>query len=139
MQRMSDEGFTHIALVCSDAGKTIEFYRRFADLTVVHDRVDPTGRVFWLSDLKRAFAIVFIERSTGEAPLGPLGHLGICVSSRGEVGRRVNAARTLGYTVRDAEDSGPPVGYWAFIADPDGNTLEISYGQEIQLHVEKAG
>jgi lactoylglutathione lyase len=32
-------------------------------------------------------------------------------------------------------DFGPPVGYWAFIADPDGNTLELSFGQEVGLTV----
>ncbi len=33
-------------------------------------------------------------------------------------------------------DSGYPVGYWAFIEDPDGNNLEISFGQEVGLTVE---
>jgi len=27
------------------------------------------------------------------------------------------------------------VGYWAFIADPDGNNLELSFGQEIGVTV----
>ena len=35
-------------------------------------------------------------------------------------------------------DSGPPVGYWAYIVDPDGHNLEISYGQEVGLTVEQA-
>ncbi|MBA4047946.1 MAG: bleomycin resistance protein [Sphingomonas sp.] len=134
---MSDEGFTHIALVCANADKTIEFYRRFADFTVIHDRRDSSGRVFWLSDLKRAFAIVFIEQAEAESPLGPLGHLGVCVKSRDEVDLRARTARTLGYDVSGPQDDGPPVGYWAFIADPDGHTLEISFGQEIQQHVER--
>ncbi len=33
-------------------------------------------------------------------------------------------------------DSGPPVGYWAFFRDPDGNTLELSYGQDVRSAVE---
>jgi catechol 2,3-dioxygenase-like lactoylglutathione lyase family enzyme len=135
---VSDLGFTHIALVCSNADKTIEFYQRFADMTVIHDRQDPNGRVFWLSDLKRPFAIVFIERANIEAPLGPLGHLGVCLKSKYDVDSRIKEARDLGYTVSDPEESGLPVGYWAFVADPDGHTLELSYGQEVQLHVEKA-
>jgi hypothetical protein len=32
---------------------------------------------------------------------------------------------------------GPPVGYWAFLRDPDGHTLEISFGQEVGVTVEK--
>jgi len=39
---------------------------------------------------------------------------------------------------REATDSGYPVGYWAFINDPDGHVLEISYGQEIGLTVERS-
>jgi hypothetical protein len=30
------------------------------------------------------------------------------------------------------------VGYWAFLRDPDGHTLEIAYGQELGLAVERA-
>lgn len=36
-------------------------------------------------------------------------------------------------------DSGYPVGYWALLSDPDGHTLELSYGQEVGLTVERAG
>ena len=32
-------------------------------------------------------------------------------------------------------DSGYPIGYWAFLADPDGHTLEIAYGLEVALKV----
>ena len=31
------------------------------------------------------------------------------------------------------EDLGDPVGYYVFFADPDGNTLELSYGQRVGL------
>jgi hypothetical protein len=30
------------------------------------------------------------------------------------------------------------VGYWALLRDPDGHTLEISFGQELRLAVEHA-
>jgi hypothetical protein len=36
-------------------------------------------------------------------------------------------------------NSGPPVGYWAFLRDPDGHSLELSYGQEVGLTVDHAG
>jgi hypothetical protein len=35
-------------------------------------------------------------------------------------------------------DYGPPVGYWAFLRDPDGHTLEVSHGQEVGLAVGEA-
>ena len=34
-------------------------------------------------------------------------------------------------------DLGPPVGYFGMISDPDGNHLELSYGQEVGLAVDR--
>lgn len=130
-----DLGFTHIALVCTDANKTIDFYTRFGGMKLIHDRTDAGTRVFWLSDLKRPFAIVFLEASKPEAPLGPFGHLGVCVESRERVDELVALASAEGRPVQGPTDTGPPVGYWAFILDPDGHTLEVSYGQSIELAV----
>jgi predicted lactoylglutathione lyase len=60
-----------------------------------------------------------------------MAHLGVGVSSQAEVDRLCNLARQNGCLVREAEQMGPPVGYWALIRDPDGHTLEVSYGQDI--------
>lgn len=136
-----DIGFTHVALVCTDAERTIDFYGRYAGMTVIHDRrgtQEGSNRVFWLSDLKRPFAIVFLEARKAEAPLGPFGHLGVCLASRGEVDELVSLAKSEARKVQGPKDDGPPVGYWAFIEDPDGNTLEVSYGQELQVATEAA-
>ena len=35
-------------------------------------------------------------------------------------------------------DAPDPVGYYALISDPDDHTLEVSYGQEVALTVERA-
>ena len=43
-----------------------------------------------------------------------------------------------GYAVFGPIDSGPPVGYWGYIVDPDGHNLEISFGQEVGLTVDAA-
>ena len=40
---------------------------------------------------------------------------------------------------REPEQLGDPVGYFAFFADPDGNTLELSWGQRVGLEVIAAG
>ena len=59
-------------------------------------------------------------------------------ASREEVDRRCAQARADGVLRLGPIDSGYPVGYWAFLADPDGHTLEISHGQEVGLTVERA-
>ncbi len=132
---MTDLGFTHIALTCRNADRTIEFYNSYGGLDVVHDRVDDGVRVFWLGDRLRPFVIVFLETDNPETPLGPFGHLGVAVESRADVDRLCTLARENGVTVKGPNDFGPPVGYWAFFTDPDGHTLEISYGQDVALAV----
>ncbi len=135
---MSDLGFTHIALTARDPGASAAFYARYAEMTVVHDRTDAsTGhRVVWLSDGTRPFVIVLIQSAEVTPKLDGMAHLGVAVASREEVDRRCDLARSDGRAVRGPFDYGPPVGYWAFIPDPDGHNLEISTDQEIELAVE---
>jgi catechol 2,3-dioxygenase-like lactoylglutathione lyase family enzyme len=78
-----------------------------------------------------------METSGEVKPLLPYAHLGVGVASRQEVDRLCELARTNACLVYEAKDSGPPVGYWAFLRDPDGHTLEIAFGQELGLAVER--
>ena len=142
-----DRGLTHVALPVADVAATLDFYRRFADMDVVHRRRDEqTGdEVVWVSDRTRPFVVVLIEyRPAAVAAHGSGGgltgfsHLGVGCETRAEVDRRCGLARDEGRTVLGPHDSGPPVGYWAFITDPDGNNLELSHGQEVGLTVEQA-
>ena len=130
---MSDLGFTHVALPVSNLEASAAFYARFAAMRVVHQRPG----VAWLSDRTRPFAIVLVECSVVSHPLLPIAHLGVAVASCSEVDRLCALARAEGCLLRNAEDSGPPVGYWAFIRDPDGHTLEVSHGQEVGLVIER--
>lgn len=107
-------------------------------MKVVHSRQGETGRIVWLSDYTRPFVIVFLEGASTKRPLGPVAHLGVGCESRTEVDRLVNMARAEGIDVDGPHDSAPPVGYWAFLTDPDGHKLELSYGQDIGPAVERA-
>jgi predicted lactoylglutathione lyase len=55
--------------------------------------------------------------------------------SREEVDARCARAADEGREVVGPFDSGPPVGYWAIVQDPDGHNLELSFGQEVGLTV----
>ncbi len=136
-----DRGLTHVALPVTDVGASLDFYRRYAEMDVVHRRRDgDTGNeVVWVSDRTRPFVIVLIEQDPSSGSLTGFSHLGVGCESRAEVDRRCRLARGEGRTVLGPLDSGPPVGYWGFIADPDGNNLELSHGQEVGLTVEEAG
>jgi len=130
---MSDLGLTHVALLVRNLATSAAFYERFANMRVVHRRPG----VAWISDRTRPFAIVLIETTSEITPLVPFSHLGVGVESREEVDRLCAIARDQGCLLREPQDSGPPVGYWAFLRDPDGHTLELAYGQELALAVEQ--
>lgn len=132
-----DRGLTHVALVVTQLDRSIEFYEHFAHMQVVHRRSDDM-EVAWLSDLTRPFVLVLVQGPMPEAPLGPFAHLGIGCESREHVDRLVAEAAAQDCLALGPLDSGYPVGYWAFIRDPDGHTLELSYGQEVGLTVGRA-
>jgi catechol 2,3-dioxygenase-like lactoylglutathione lyase family enzyme len=106
-------------------------------MQVVHRRTDATMKsdVAWISDRTRPFVIVLIRTSTVESPLLPLAHLGVAYGSRAEVDQLCAQAQAAGCLLFGPQDKGYPVGYSTLLADPDGHTLEISFGQEVALAV----
>lgn len=137
---MVDIGLTHIALPVSNIEQSIKFYETYAQMQVIHRRIDATAgvAVAWLSDNTRPFAIVLIQTNSVHPILSPFAHLGVGCKSREAMDILCDKARQEGILIEEPKDSGYPVGYWAFLRDPDGHTLELSYGQEIGLTVEKA-
>ena len=131
-----DLGWTHVALAVRDVDASAEFYARYAGMQVVHRRADPDP-VVWLSDLTRPFVLVLLGTAVTHV-LGGWAHLGVAVASRAEVDRRVAAARAAGVVVDGPHDTGPPVGYWAILADPDGHHLEVAFGQAVAAAVAAA-
>jgi catechol 2,3-dioxygenase-like lactoylglutathione lyase family enzyme len=131
----TDLGLTHIALPVTDIDNSIRFYAAYASMQVVHCRVDAnTGvGVVWLCDRTRPFVIVLIQTATVQSVLSALAHLGVGCESREQVDRLCDRAKQEGVLLQAPQDSGYPIGYWAFLRDPDGHTLELSYGQEIGL------
>ncbi|VTM12267.1 putative glyoxalase/bleomycin resistance protein/dioxygenase [Klebsiella pneumoniae] len=111
--------------------------------TVIHQREPdlPSARkVAWLSDRTRPFALVLVQSDDpADTPLGPFGHLGVACATQAEIDEKVALARREGVLRREPEQLGDPVGYFAFFADPDGNTLELSWGQRVGLEVILAG
>ncbi len=138
---MIDIGLTHIALPASNIERSIKFYSTYAGMKVIHRRIDTeTGvTVVWLCDRTRPFVIVLIETDSVHPVLSPFAHLGVGCKSREDMDKLCERARQEGILIQEAKDSGYPIGYWAFLRDPDGHTLELSYGQEIGLTVEENG
>ena len=138
-----DLGLTHIALVVRDVEASVRFYRRYAGLHSIHERGSGDVRVGWISDLRRPFGLVLVERRVGPvrawlarrlAGVRPaLHHIGVAVQTRGDVDRLCEIARQEGVLRRPPRDAGHPVNYYGMIGDPDGNRLEVSCGQVMSV------
>ncbi len=129
-----DVGLTHVALPVTSLVASIAFYAKYANMKVVHQRPD----VVWLGDGTRPFVVVLIETETVEHALRPVAHLGVACESREAVDRLCELAREENRLHSGPMDYGPPVGYWAFLRDPDGHTLEVSFGQDVASALDEA-
>jgi catechol 2,3-dioxygenase-like lactoylglutathione lyase family enzyme len=125
-------GLTHISLQVTDIERSVAFYERWANMQVV-DRVhDPkTGnRATRMNDGQSPIELALAQSAQPVGTkLGGLGHLGIACADRDAVTQRAKEAEQEGCLRKGPIDSGFPLGYWAFLVDPDGNQLELSYGQ----------
>ena len=65
-------------------------------------------------------------------------HLGVACKDLADFKSQCELAREEGVLTDGPHDSGPPVGHWAFLRDPDGHTLELSFGQEVAMAVRDA-
>ncbi len=134
-----DAGLTHVALEVTDLDRSIEFYARYAKMEVVHRRAQTTNpemEIAWLSDRTRPFVVVLMEASRVDRPLGPFAHLGVACSTRAELEKRCALASAEGRLREPLRETGGPAGCLAMLSDPDGHTLELSYGQEVGIAVE---
>jgi len=139
-ERMRPARMTHMALRTHDMDASIDFYRRFAGLEVVHERQDQGVRVAWLSDRPDHGGFVIVLIALPHAPVAeptPADHLGFDVESREDVDRIAALAQEEGRLKLSARDLGPIVGYITLVRDPSGNTCEFSHGQA--LGVEASG
>lgn len=123
----TDVGLTHIALPVADLDRSVKFYAKYARMKEVHRR----DTVAWLNDGTRDFVIVLVQVAQVTDPLRPFGHLGTACASKEEMDALIALAREDNCVIDGPKQSDPPVGYWCFLSDPDGHTLELSFGQQV--------
>ena len=123
---------THVAIRTTRMEESLDFYRRYAALRIVHEREDDGIHVAWLSHRSEDpdFVIVLLEMPHELQPEpNAMDHFGFDVGSRNEVDEIAALARREGCLKYGPTDAGPVVGYLVMVRDPSGNTCEFSYGQ----------
>jgi len=113
----------------------IGFYRRYCDLEVTDDRERGGRRVVLLAEPGRgaSFVLQLLAGGTDTAPTPEEDrHFGFAVDSRAEVDRRAAMAADEGILLWEAFEGPFPVGYFCAVKDPNGNTVEISYGHLLE-------
>lgn len=130
--------FTHVALLVSDVDRTADFYYKYCGLTVLNRRMDPnTGlRVIWLGTSLDFVIVAFEgEKQPVQSLSKPLSHLGFSLESREEVNKIADMARKDGILKYGPIYFDPVVGYICEVLDPDGNSIEFSFGQELGKNI----
>lgn len=134
---------THFALHVSSIDATSAFYERFAGMRVVRSWADQDGsslKVKWLksAETSNPFVLVLLKGTSEtfggghQGIIGPLSHFGFALDSRGEVDDVANRARAAGALVMAPRYSGETVGYHCYLKDPDGHSVEFSFGQVLE-------
>lgn len=134
--------WTHMAMCVKDIDASIEWYETFTHLRLFAKNEDENGYGAWLIDPKQPsppFLLVLAEFFEGKDPfaptkheaLGPFGHFGIEVTTKEEIESIAAKAKDAGCLSLGPVQMPDPIGYICFLKDPDGNTLEFSYGQKV--------
>jgi lactoylglutathione lyase len=126
-----------MSLSVRDLDASISFYEKYAAMAVVAP-MRPRRRALRLGHRPHPPLLSsYLVEGTGQPdpPLGPFGYLGVACKSRDEIDRACAEARRQGRPTRAPTDLGEPIGYVTRIADPDGNSLEPSFGYEVGLAV----
>ena len=126
--------FTHVALLVSDVDETTDFYIKYCKLKVLSRRMDPkTGfRVVWLGeDLKFVIVAFETEDKPMQSNFKPLSHLGFSLESRDDVDEIAHIAKEEKLLKYGPIYIDEHVGYICEVLDPDGNSVEFSYGQNL--------
>ena len=125
---------THLALHVRDLDACVEFYRSYAGMQLVHQRVSDGNRIVWLAEPNKEseFVLVILPGGPGRnQSSSDFSHLGFALGSRTSVDNIAERAQTEGILEWEPREEPYPVGYYCGIKDPDGNFVEFSYGQPL--------
>ena len=134
---------SHLAIPVLDIERSIAFYEKYIAMKVVHRRDNPVN--VWMADGIRPFQLVLLEAEAGDVeggrpsdyhnaklahPIVASAHIGFTCSSCTQVKRIADMARAEGILEHGPLEENWPGGYVAYLSDPSGHSVEISYNQQ---------
>jgi len=125
---------THLALHVENLDDCVQFYQKYCQMRVIHERVKRNNRVIWIAEAGREhqFVMVLLGGGSRYKPLDTdFSHLGFAVESKAEVDRIACEAKQEGALVWKPVQEPYPVGYYCGLIDPNGTYVEFSYGQPL--------
>jgi catechol 2,3-dioxygenase-like lactoylglutathione lyase family enzyme len=129
---------THIAFHVGAMDACIEFYQRYCNLEITNDQVRGGRRVVLMAEPGRGASFVLQLLAGGtdkDSTPEEDQHLGFAVDSREKVDRLAAMAADEGILLFETFEAPFPVGYICGVKDPNGNTVEISYGHLLESEV----
>ncbi len=120
------QGLRHLALRVRDIGKAKDFYAKVFGMKVVWE---PDPQNCYLSSGHDNLALHEASGSPGlEQPLsGPLDHFGFIAKTSGVVNEWAQWAERNGVKILKHPKQHRDGSYSCYLADPDGNTIQILY------------
>ncbi len=125
---------THVALHVEDLDRCIDFYHRYCNMQIIHDRTKHSQRIVWMAEPGREKDFIFVIMNHGEnlyLSNKDYRHFGFAVESKDEVDAIAEKAKQDGVLVWEPVDEPYPVGYYCGLQDPNGNYVEFSFGQPL--------
>lgn len=128
---------SHVALIVKDIESMISFYTEFAEMELIHRRVDEGINVAWvrLNDRNSLTIVMIEEKSPKNEAYQRFNHFGFDCPSKEAVDYISNKGKEYNCIRYEAFDGGEVLGYMCMLKDPEGNLLEFAYGQ---MRVEKS-
>jgi len=125
---------THVALHVQNVDVSIDFFQRYCQLHVIHERGVGPDRVIWMSEPGRETTLIFVMIGGGTPspqPDGDYRHLGFAMPNRAAVDEVASLAEAEGLLMWPPREEPWPTGYYCGVRDPDGQIIEFSFGQPL--------
>ncbi len=125
---------SHLGLPVTDLDKSVAFYEKWAGMKVMERLKDPMGvQGARLGQKSGGFVLSLVAMPQQSMPMPGMMHLGLDCSTKAQVDKIAKDAKKAGILISGPVDSGPDLGYQAYIADPDGNNIEFAFGQKVGI------